>query len=318
MMTTASYKIKPSITKFILLGCALLLIQQPQLLQTAQSFYAARTAVSIDPTKPMPNVTSFGKRYLAQNNSLEKISRSKPNNQQISKNRFFSYRDNKKIWIRLRNNFRLNHAKDNAHVKFHAEKLKRESKYLQKVSTNASPYLKHIVEQLEKRNMPGELALLPMIESSFNPNARSYMGATGLWQLAASTGKRYGLKQSAWHDPRKDVAAATNAALSYLQFLHGEFDGDWFLALAAYNAGEGRVKRAIKHNLAQNKSTDFWSLPLPKETKNYVPKLLALASLVKHANMHEIEFANLRLMEIPQLAMNKENLAQYQNKPVKT
>jgi membrane-bound lytic murein transglycosylase D len=136
--------------------------------------------------------------------------------------------------------------------------------------------------------MPGELALLPMIESSFNPQAKSHMGATGIWQLGAITGRRFGLNKNSWYDERKDLVAATNAALSYLEYLHEEFDGDWFLALAAYNAGEGRIKRAIRRNLAHNKPTDFWSLQLPNETKNFVPKLLALANLVKYANLSEI------------------------------
>ena len=203
-----------------------------------------------------------------------------------------------RIWHRLRNNFCLNLAKDNAQVKLHAAKYKRQHRYLEKFTNNASPYIADIMQKLEERNMPGELALLPMIESSFNPNATSHMGATGLWQLAASTGKRYGLIQRGWQDPRKNVSAATNAALSYLQFLHNEFDGDWFLAIAAYNAGEGRVRRAIKRNLAQNKPTDFWSLPLPKETQNYVPKLLALASLIKHADINQMKLAELKINNV--------------------
>ena len=198
------------------------------------------------------------------------------------------------IWDRLRDNFCLNLAKDNRYVRFHTARYKRQSQYLQQVTVNASPYLPHIVEQIEQRNMPGELALLPMIESSFNPHAISHMGATGIWQLGATTGKRYGLNQNGWYDERKDVVAATNAALSYLEYLHKEFNGDWFLALAAYNAGEGRVKRAINHNLAQNKPTDFWSLPLPNETKNFVPKLLALASLIKYTDMSEIASARIK------------------------
>lgn len=203
------------------------------------------------------------------------------------------------VWDRLRDNFCLNLAKDNKYVQFHAAKYKKQSQYLQQVSINASPYLPHIIEQIEQRKMPGELALLPMIESSFNPHAISHMGATGIWQLGATTGKRYGLNKNRWYDERKDVVAATNAALSYLQYLHEEFNGDWFLALAAYNAGEGRVKRAISRNLAQKKPTDFWSLSLPNETKNFVPKLLALANLIKHADMSEIAAARIKKIFLP-------------------
>lgn len=195
---------------------------------------------------------------------------------------------NIKLWQRLRNNFSLNIAKDNEYIKYHLAKYQKQNQYLQQVSNNASPYLPYIIKQLEYRNMPGELALLPMIESSFNPHAISNMGATGIWQLQAATGRHYGLKQNAYYDDRKNVVAATNAALSYLQYLHAEFNGDWLLALAAYNAGEGRIKRAINKNLAENKPTDFWSLSLPKETKHFVPKLLALANLVKNANIEQI------------------------------
>jgi membrane-bound lytic murein transglycosylase D len=214
------------------------------------------------------------------------------------------------IWNRLRNNFALNLASDNSYVQFHAAKYKKQDKYLQQVTSNANPYLSHIVEQLEKRKMPGELALLPMIESSYNPFAISNMGAAGIWQLGKTTGKRYGLKQTNWHDGRQDLAAATDAALNYLQFLHKEFDGDWFLALAAYNAGEGRVHRAIQRNLAENKPIDFWSLTLPKQTKNYVPKLLALANLIKHANINELALAPIKIRSF-HIRLAKNNYKKY-------
>jgi len=312
MQIKYSRQINSFLAKITLLSCMLLIIQQPQLLRAAGKILSINT-VGTDPTKPSANYAQLkSNENLTQNNALypepykkhsqlSKLLRHKrqttifwakskhPTTDKLSR------KSNSRIWNRLRNNFCLNLARDNAQVKFHAAKLQRQNKYLQKVSASARPYISHIVEQLEERNMPGELALLPMIESSYNPNAKSCMGATGLWQFAASTGRRYGLRQSGWQDPRKDVTAATNAALNYLQFLHTEFDGDWFLALAAYNAGEGRVRRAIKRNLAQNKPTDFWSLHLPKETKNYVPKLLALASLVKHADMEEIHLAMLEL-----------------------
>lgn len=187
------------------------------------------------------------------------------------------------IWDRLRENFCLNLATENKYVQLYTLRYKKQSKYLQQVRINASPFLPHIVEQIEQRNMPGELALLPMIESSFNPQAISHMGATGIWQLGTTTGRRFGLNKNAWYDERKDVVAATSAALNYLEYLHKEFDGDWFLALAAYNAGEGRIKRAINLNIAKNKPIDFWSLQLPNETRNFVPKLLALAKLIKYA-----------------------------------
>ncbi len=127
--------------------------------------------------------------------------------------------------------------------------------------------------------MPGELALLPIIESDYKLRARSPKGAVGLWQLKAQTGKLYGLKISYYLDERYDAYASTRAALNYLQFLHSYFNNDWLLAIAAYNAGEGRVQRAIHKNRLFNQPTDFWSLSLPKETQLFVPKLLALAHI---------------------------------------
>ena len=151
--------------------------------------------------------------------------------------------------------------------------------YVNKVVERARPYLHHIVSELDKRGMPMEIALLPVVESGFQPFAYSSGRASGLWQFIASTGKVYGLKQDWWYDGRRDVIASTDAALSYLQKLYNDF-GDWQLALAAYNCGEGTVGRAIKRNKALGKATDFWSLDLPSETSMYVPKLIAVSHLV--------------------------------------
>jgi len=167
---------------------------------------------------------------------------------------------------------------------------KRHPAYIKRVSKRAEPYLYFIVEEIEKRNMPLEIALLPIVESAFDPFAYSHGAASGMWQIISGTGKRYGLEQNWWYDGRRDVIAATTAALDYLQYLHKYFKGDWLHALAAYNSGEGRVGRAIKKNRRLNKPTDFWSLKLPKETKNYVPKLLALSSLLKNSKQHGINW----------------------------
>lgn len=152
--------------------------------------------------------------------------------------------------------------------------------YLDRVVTRATPYLYLIVEAVEERNMPTEIALLPVVESAFQPFAYSHGRAAGLWQFIPGTGRRFDLKQSWWYDGRRDVASATRAALDYLEYLHDHFDGDWLLALAAYNSGEGTVHRAVARNRAKNKPTDFWSLDLPRETRGYVPKLLAISRLV--------------------------------------
>jgi len=151
--------------------------------------------------------------------------------------------------------------------------------YLDRVIERARPYLYLIVEEVEARGMPGEIALLPVVESAFQPFAYSHGRAAGLWQFIPSTGRMYGLKQNWWYDGRRDVKAATTAALDYLEKLNRDFNGDWLLSLAAYNAGEGTVMRAVKRNLKAGKPTDFWSLKLPRETTAYVPKLLAVSAV---------------------------------------
>ena len=163
--------------------------------------------------------------------------------------------------------------------------------YLDRTFKRGERYLHHIVGELEARNMPLELALLPVVESAFNPVAFSRARASGLWQFIAETGRRYGLKQNWYYDGRRDVVASTNAALDYLQFLHDEFDGDWLLAVAAYNCGEARVAREIKKNLRAGKPTDYFSLTLPRETRAYVPKLLAMRRLVGDPTSHGLAFA---------------------------
>ena len=159
--------------------------------------------------------------------------------------------------------------------------------YLQRVFERSRRYLFHIVEQLEKRNMPTELALVPMFESAFNPMAYSRSHASGLWQFIPGTGKRYELKQNMWYDGRRDVVASTNAALDYLQDLY-EMHGHWHLALASYNWGENNVARAIARNRKSGKPTDYLSLPMPRETRGYVPKLQALKNLIANPAAHGI------------------------------
>ena len=152
--------------------------------------------------------------------------------------------------------------------------------YIKRFVDRGSLYLHHIVEQVEKRGMPTEIALLPVIESAFTPRALSRAKASGIWQFIPSTGKNYGLTQDWWRDNRNDIVAATDAALNYLQRLHDMF-GNWELALAAYNCGEGCVSRAIAWNQKRGLATDYLSLAkLPPETRNYVPKLIAVKNIV--------------------------------------
>jgi membrane-bound lytic murein transglycosylase D len=154
-------------------------------------------------------------------------------------------------------------------------------RYLKRVAKRAEPFLYYIVEELEKNNMPIEMALLPVVESAFDPFAYSHGRASGMWQFVPATGERFGMKQNWWYDGRRDVISSTQGAIKYLKYLNKFFDGDWMLALAAYNSGEGRVRNAVRKNKRLGKPTDFWSLDLPKETRAYVPKLLALADIIK-------------------------------------
>ncbi len=155
--------------------------------------------------------------------------------------------------------------------------------YLQRMFSRGSRYLFHIVEELEKRGMPTELALLPFVESAMNPVALSHAQAAGLWQFIPSTGRAYNLRQDWWVDNRRDVVKSTEAALDYLQKIHAMHGNDWFLALASYNWGEGAVARAVRRNQARGHPTDYLSLPMPAETRHYVPKLMALKNIVLRA-----------------------------------
>jgi len=164
---------------------------------------------------------------------------------------------------------------------------------LHKIQTRAEPYLYNIIEEVKAKGLPGEYALLPAIESGFRAHAYSHARAAGLWQFIPSTGRMFNLQQNWWYDGRRDVHASTKAATLYLDKLATRFDGDWLLALAAYNAGGGNVSRAIKRNQKLNKATDYWSLKLPKETTYYVPKLLALAKIFANAEAYGIKLKKL-------------------------
>ncbi len=165
--------------------------------------------------------------------------------------------------------------------------------YLDRTFRRGERYLYYIVSELEARDMPLELALLPVVESAFIPTALSSARAAGLWQFIPSTGRRFGLKQNNYYDGRRDVVESTRAALDYLQFLANEFDGDWLLAIAAYNSGEANVARAIKRNQARGLPTDFFSLDLPRETEAYVPKLMAMRRIVADPARHGLEFGTM-------------------------
>ncbi len=184
------------------------------------------------------------------------------------------------VWVRIGNQLQFS-IPDDRRVHVQRNWYLKHPEYMARVVNRAKPFLYYITETLEERKMPLELALLPIVESAYDPFAYSFGRAAGMWQFISSTAKRFGIRQSWWYDGRRDVIASTEGALDYLTYLNKMFDGNWLHALAAYNSGEGRVQRAIKHNKAIGKPTDFWSLDLPRETRAYVPKLLALADILK-------------------------------------
>ena len=182
------------------------------------------------------------------------------------------------LWDRIRSGFGMD-TMDSPLVESHINWYAQRPDYVRRTVERSRRYLYHILGEVEKRGMPTEIALLPMVESAFNPMAYSPSHASGIWQFIPSTGKDFGLKQNGWYDGRRDIIAATGAALDYLSKLHDQF-GTWELALAAYNCGEGCVARAIAKNQAQGLPTDYLSLNLPMETRHYVPKLLAVKQII--------------------------------------
>ncbi len=184
------------------------------------------------------------------------------------------------LWDTLRYSFKLEDEYQRPEVKAQFNWLMNHKNYLNLLGQHSQPYLYYILKEVRRRNMPGEIALLPMIESTYNPFAYSNTGAAGLWQFTSGTGTNFGLKQNWWFDGRRDIYNSTNAALNYLTYLHRFFNGNWMLAIAAYHSGEGTVMRAVNHKGSSN----FWSLNLPEDTHSYVPKLLALAKLIQTKN----------------------------------
>lgn len=158
--------------------------------------------------------------------------------------------------------------------------------YLERVFSRSQRYLPYITEQIEARGLPLELALLPIVESAYDPFAYSHGRAAGLWQIIPGTGRRFGIRQNWWYDGRRDIVDSTAGALDYLAYLHELTDGDWMHAVASYNSGEGNVLKAIKRNQAKSAPTDFWNLKLSRETSSYVPKLLALVEIVRNPSAY--------------------------------
>lgn len=191
------------------------------------------------------------------------------------------------LWERMRKGFSLPPApagRMQKELSFYS----RYPSFMKDVSQRGSRYLYYVVDELEKRKMPMELALIPVVESAYDPKARSPGGAAGLWQMMDGTGRVLGLKRTQFYDGRHDVVASTDAALDYLQKLSRKFDGDWHLALAAYNSGELNVIAAIKRNKARGLPTDYWSLDLPSHTEVYIPKILAIKTIISTPEKYRV------------------------------
>ena len=193
------------------------------------------------------------------------------------------------IWRVFQREFTLDHQAERPEVKEQIAWFMAHRKYLRAAAANARPYMYYIVTQIRKRNLPLEFALLPIIESAYDPFAYSTSGASGLWQMMPATATDFGLKQTWWYDGRRDVVASTNAALDYLVYLQNFFSGNWMFTVAAYHAGQGTILNAIKKNTASGDAIDFWSLPLGKQTQMYIPKLLALAEMIGHPERYPLD-----------------------------
>ena len=198
------------------------------------------------------------------------------------------------IWERIRRELTIKIPDDQiAATSIYRERLYKNQSAVNRISKSGQRYLFHTLSRAQELDLPVELALLPFVESEFDPYAKSVDGATGIWQFMPATGKEWGLKSNWWYDGKKDVLASTEAALKFLSYLHQKFDEDWLLAMAAYNTGPSRVNRAIKKNKTQDKGIRFWDLDLPKETTAYVPKLLVLCELINNPKSFEVNLPSI-------------------------
>lgn len=191
------------------------------------------------------------------------------------------------IWQEIADSLNIAQYTNNASVKKEINWYKEHPESLVKISQNAEPYIYYVTSEIKRRHMPLEIALLPMIESNYDPATTSTASASGLWQLMPSTARDLGVNINHWYDGRKDIVSSTHAALNYLQYLRERY-GSWSLAFAAYNSGGGTVRKAIRYNKKHHKPTDYNSLPLPAETKRYVPKLLAIATILANPKTYHI------------------------------
>ncbi|MFK8082300.1 MAG: transglycosylase SLT domain-containing protein [Granulosicoccus sp.] len=197
-------------------------------------------------------------------------------------------RDADTVWEFVQQSRRLK-IPDHERISHYRQQYREEAMWVSRILRRATPFAGHVVEQLDRRYLPVELALLPVIESGYRPDVHSSQDAAGIWQIVPRTAEDIGLAKTLWFDGRSDIRQSTTAAIDYLSYLNAEFHGDWLLTLAAYNAGLGRVRKAIRRNSQEGQAIDFWSLKLPSETRNYVPKFLALVALLRHDRPKDLE-----------------------------
>src|SRR5579872_7046328 len=225
------------------------------------------------------------------NEGIQVYQKNSPLRQQNLAKDIDRYHNADNIWDMLRKQFALPHYENNPAVQNKITWFLNHQDYLLRSMTRAAPYLYFILQQVKKRHLPAELVLLPIIESAYNPFAlNTSSGAAGMWQIMPTTASGYGIRQNGWYDGRRDVVASTKAALNHLAYLLSFFEGNWLLAIAAYDTGEGNVLAAIRRNITNGESTDFWSLPVAQETRDYVPQLLALATIISHPEQYPIEY----------------------------
>lgn len=198
------------------------------------------------------------------------------------------------LWDEISHHFSLPHYENTLEVQHYINWYMNHADYFYQIAEQAKPYLYYIYQQVQQRHLPTELVLIPVIESAYNPLAFSASGAAGLWQIMPQTGIGYGLKHDWNYDGRLDIIASTQAALTHLNYLAKLFNNNWVLAIAAYNSGEGTVRKAIQYNNQNNQRTTFWTLHLPKQTRDYVPKLMAIATIISHPNKYPLKLPTIK------------------------
>ncbi len=233
------------------------------------------------------------KQQLSQTSSNKFSVFTRNHNSKLIKKQQGDGKEQATIWDRMLSLYSLPEI-DNARIDREINWYLKNPEYLSRVQQRAEPYLYFILDEIEAKNIPGELALLPIVESAFKPDAESPAQASGLWQFIPPTGRLYGLKQNSWYDARRDVVESTQAATTFLKELSETFNNDWLLALASYNAGKGNIQNAIDKNTDRGLPTDYWSLNLNNETSAYVPRLLAIAKIFANPEKY-----NLNLHHIP-------------------